>query len=513
MINFLRSESYRNGVVLSTVFNAVSRVLSFVSNVVIAYFFGTQQASDVYFFTIATLSLFAVFATGLDAVIIIPEAMRLREQDSEEASRRFLNFFIYTYGVIGILTFLLLEWQTSVFFNLVSNFDSSTLETNHVILDASLFLFPLLLLSSLLTNMLVAYRYFTLPTFASILNNLLVLTAVLLLGWRYGIVVAVWGQIAAYSIQIISLIYLAKRFLGWRFSFVWITIPKYSLRNIVYAQAGNLMSLASSFIPLFLLSGMQSGIVTSLNYGQKTSDIPNQLITSQFSSVSGIKFNELHAVGDRERMNELFSASVRTLSFLLMPISALFFIYPYDIMIILFKRGAFDDASVMMASEFLRFFGLLLPMVAINTLMSRLFIASQQIKQGFWYQVLFNAVLIFIVYICIHAFGALGYPFGLIILHAINVFICSWLAKQYFSYIIYQESLWHFGRMLLLNAIIALFVWSLTTVLMEKTSSLVRVIVAVSTYGVLLFVGNKIFKVEQDITAFIGFHWKSVRKK
>ncbi len=511
-MRFLKSESYRGGIVLSIIFNTLSRVLSFASNVAIAYCFGTQQEADVYFFAVATMLLFAVFATGLDAVIIIPEAMRLREQDSEEASRRFLNFFIYIYSAVGFFVFMFLEWRASIVFNLVSNFDARTLEANQVILNTSLLLFPLLLLSSLLTNILVAYRYFTLPTLAGILNNLLVLSAVLLLGLQHGIIVALWAQIAAYSIQIISLIYLAKRFLKWRFSFGWITIPKHNLRNILYAQAGNLMSFASSFIPLFLVSGLQSGIVTSLNYGQKTSDIPNQLITSQFSSVSGIKFNELHAKGDRIRLNELFSASVHALLFLLMPVSAMFFICAYDIMTILFKRGAFDDASVMMASEFLRFFGLLLPLVAVNTLVSRLFIASQQIKQGFWYQAIFNAVLILIVYACVHVYGALGYPIGLTILHTINLFMCHLLARQYFSYIVYQESLRYFGKVFLLNAVVAVCVWSVTAGVMEKASSLARLLVAITTYGVLLMTGNKVFKVEHDISAFIGYQLKKLRR-
>ncbi|MBK7649512.1 MAG: hypothetical protein IPJ20_00535 [Flammeovirgaceae bacterium] len=55
----------------------------------------------------------------------------------------------------------------------------------------------------------------------------------------------------------------------------------------------NITSFFASYVPIYLLSGFNPGIITALIYGQKTAELPTQLITNQVTSVVGIKLNEL----------------------------------------------------------------------------------------------------------------------------------------------------------------------------------------------------------------------------
>lgn len=280
-----------------------------------------------------------------------------------------------------------------------------------------------------------------------------------------------------------------KRNLNWHFRIEKISLSKKLLGNILYAQAGNVTSLMSSYIPIYLLSGFGAGVITALNYGQRTADMPNQMITNQASSVSGIKLNELYAKGDYDGVNRVFRETTNALLFILMPIAGMMYLYGYNILSILFQRGAFTSSSVELSMQFFKYFILLLPMLAINTMLARLFMAGQKIAYSFIYQIVFNAILIIFVIICIKIFGASGYPAALVLSHIINIFSCYFLIKWVFPHIKYIKSIIAFVKILILNLAIGTIVYGLKKLFINSTD-MVNLIVGLSVYSVLIIFVN-----------------------
>ncbi len=235
------------------------------------------------------------------------------------------------------------------------------------------------------------------------------------------------GLLCGYTIQLLFLLLLLKKKLHWNFGVTIKILERKVLHNIIFAQLGNITSVLSSYIPLYILSGFGAGIITSLNYGQKIADIPTQFITMQFSSVIGIKLNELYAKNEIKTMNDVFVNSSKALLFILIPISCFLFLYAHDIIALLLQRGNFDSEAVQQTVVFFKYFCLLLPFLAINTLVSRIFMAAQKIKEAFWYQIIMNGVLIGLIYVLVMFYGVIGYPIALIILHSLSVFFIFFL--------------------------------------------------------------------------------------
>ena len=75
----LKTESYKKGVVISTLLNIVAKGITFLNTLIITFFFGAQFQTDIYFYIIAVVSLLCSMINGIDLLVLIPESMRIKE--------------------------------------------------------------------------------------------------------------------------------------------------------------------------------------------------------------------------------------------------------------------------------------------------------------------------------------------------------------------------------------------------------------------------------------------------
>ena len=454
----LKIESYKKGIIVSSVFNVINKGFVFLNTLVIAYYFGAQLKMDIFFYVYNTILIVAVFIANLNATVLIPESMRIRTQDGERHAMLFLNFFFYTYGLFTLLLCCLLLINPVHAFTAFSNFNASSLEENSNILLYAAPLIVLIPMVNLLTDVLTSYKFFSIPMIAGIVNGLFSISFVVIFHNVLSVLSLLLGLLLSNALNLILLIILMKRRLGWNFRFKYIKIERRIWKNIGFAQAGNISSSLTSYLPLYLLSAFGPGIITSLNFAQQISSLPTLLITNQFSSVAGIKFNELYSRGEFENLNKTFTSTANFLLFILMPLSGIFLIYPTEIVSIILKRGAFVGNGIAYTSLFLQWLGLLAPALVINTLFARLFMASHKIRQAFWYQIAFNVVLMVCIYLSVKHFGIIGYPISWVSAYMMNVLLCYFLEKRYFSLINYDMVLKKLGIVIIVNAIVGLVV-------------------------------------------------------
>ncbi|MBK6634358.1 MAG: hypothetical protein IPG38_08605 [Chitinophagaceae bacterium] len=86
----LKTESYKKGVVVSTMLNILVKGIGFINTLIIAFYFGANAGTDIYFFVLSiTVLVTTGMLNGIDSIILIPQAMKLREREGEEKSRNF----------------------------------------------------------------------------------------------------------------------------------------------------------------------------------------------------------------------------------------------------------------------------------------------------------------------------------------------------------------------------------------------------------------------------------------
>lgn len=492
-MTLLRSESYKKGIIFSTGFNFVAKLITFSNSVIIAFYFGTQTNTDIYFYAIATISLLIGFTAALDHSVIIPESIRIREQENEKKSQHFLTFFLYVYLAIGIAAIGILSINPVKIFLSISKFDEQSLMNNIELLYWIIPLCVLMLTTTYLADILASYKYFTLPMIASVINSILSILFVILFHDILELRSIVLGITIGYLMNIALLLSIMFRQLHWNFEYNSISLVKRVLHDIGYAQAGNLTSLLASYIPLYLLSGFNAGIITALNYGRNVSEIPNQIISSQFSVVSGIKFNELCARKEFAKLNDAFLSTTKFLLFILVPISGLFFLFSEEIITLFFKRGCFNDESVKLTALFLKYMGLSLSYFAINTMISRLFMSAQKIKHSFWYQIIMSTIFVSIIYFFIKEWGIIGYLSGILVYQVLVVFSNLYLTNWGFKMINYKSILKFLCFMLVINVSIIIPIKIVKEIL---PSNYFFIIGECLLYLILIFSINLIFRIE-----------------
>lgn len=437
----LRFESYRRGIVWSSVANLAAQGLVFATSVAFAGLFGTQSSTDVYYYGLNIVTLISGFLTSIDNGVVLPEAMRLAEQAGQDAAMGFINFFLYAFLALGAaLTALLLGWPLDIALGL-SRFDAALLAQHLPIIQWVVPLAGLMVLSQFLLDVLSAYKFFTLPMIFNVLNRLLVLASMLALHEQAHVLSIVWATLAATVLQIVLCLTLMKRALGWRFRIVDRRLDRRIMHNIGFALTGNLTATLAAGIPVALLSGFSAGVLTAMNFAQRLASMPMSLMAGQISQVMGIRFNEQVARRDWTGVNRSFAQSVRVTCILLVPAALYLCIFAEDLVRIFFQRGRFDSYSTELVGTFFRLLVLALPFTGVNMLVGRVFMAGQRIREGFYYQVLANAVLIALIIAGLRVAGPTGYPLAQLAFYALNLLTVGLAFRLLFRQIAYGHAL------------------------------------------------------------------------
>ncbi len=501
-LRLIKSESYKRGTVLSVLFNIVSKAILFLLTIIIARYFGSNIKTDIYFFVFATMILFSSFVNAIDTSVLIPESMRLRQTEGEVPANAFLNFFLLIYVIIaGLFTIAMYFFGTAVF-SLISKFSESDIILYHDYFWIGSFFFIFHVLTNYLNNILTSLKFFSVPMVISSFKSCIVIVCIFLLKDGYDVLSVFIGGLISYAINLLMQLYFLHKVAGWHFNFKRVSIKKKIWSNVFYAELGQVATVASSIFPLYLLSGFGSGIISVMNYGKNIADIPNTLVTSQFSNVSGIKLNEEVARRDFAAMNETFLRTSKLLVFLLVPMGFFCFVFATPIVELFYKSRNFSDASVIDAALFLKLLAVTIFSMGINAMVTRLFIAMQAIKQAFFYQIILSALLIIAIWLCTKYYGAFGYPVGVIAINIVNFFGMYIICKKLLPQIEYAALMKYTAIIVLLNmAISAALYFALNY---RSLNGVLQLVSGFLLYLVILLWLNKKLKLNMELTHMIN---------
>jgi putative peptidoglycan lipid II flippase len=432
----LRSESYRKGAQLSSAFNVVLKAMVFSQNLVVAYFFGANVRVDIYFYTYSVVALIAGYASNLNSTVLIPQSMQIRSERGVEESTRFLAFFFLVYATLTGITILALFADPIFFFRVFSKFDLNSIEQNKDVLLLSLPLILLMVQTNFLADILVSFKMFTVPAVVGIVNSIFVICFILGTHNFLEVRSILLGLNAGYLINLAVLVGVAKYHIHWSINPRRIKIELIHLKNIGYALVGNVTTTVGSYLPIYLLSGFQTGVITSLNFGQKMALLPDQLISSQVSQVAAIKLNELYSERSHAKVDNSFRSLCSALFFLMTPIAIVLFYYSETIVSLLLKRGAFTYDSVKLTSTFFRLFALTLPLMAVNTMIARVYMAGQRILDSLISQWIMIVVFLLSLFLTTKYIGPQGYPLTTLLYLSVSIFIYTPLVfRKIFPYV------------------------------------------------------------------------------
>ena len=363
----------RKAAVISTGVNIFSKGIAFFNTLVISFFFGVQNATDVYFTVIGLTALFCTFVNNLDYFIIIPEAIRLRQQKDESQSRAFVNSFFSIYLVIGAIFTLIIFLNPVFIFQNFSKIPQENLSSHKLLLLAAGPIVFLQLINGLLSATLSSYRFFILSSITSLANGLCAIFLTIALHHDLGINITILGIVIGYMVSNSILIYVLKSKLNWKFSEISFQGHKRIWKSIFYIQMNVLPVFIRSYVVVYFMSGMGESLITCLTYAQNIVIIPEAFVLSQLFNVLGIRLSEFAAKQDIARTKDMNYRIISILFTLMIPITAVLMICNTDIVKVLFFRGNFSMENAQLVSYCLFYLALLLPTRIPDILFVKLF--------------------------------------------------------------------------------------------------------------------------------------------
>lgn len=450
-MTILKQSSYKSGAVISVMATLFWKFTSFANSLLIAYFFGTQLKTDIYFYLITIMGLVFAFIDNLNTSVIIPQAMYLRSQ-KEDSEKPFLNVFLWGYVILAILIIFIGAFFATDIFTLFSKFSLEYLTQNDLMLKLSFLYLACYSLCYFLLHIMNMYKLF-MVNFLLPLNAFCPLFMLICFQNTFGLKAMLIGFSVSFLIQIFCFLAIMKKSLFWKFSTFQLNFERRVKTNAFTSQILVLGNFLIGMLPMYLMSSLGTGFISSYNYAKQLTDSPNEILTSKITGIFSLQLNENASNKNYDELNKNYISANYLILFIMTPLVVFSFYFAPDIINLFFKRGNFTDESAYNVVKFLRPMLLLLITTILTPFAGAVICATRKIKESFKYMIFRDIVILFALYFFITRFGAFAYPYVQLGGSLFGYFIVAWFFKNNIPEIKFYEPIKDASFLLLLNIV------------------------------------------------------------
>jgi putative peptidoglycan lipid II flippase len=358
----------------------LSKVLGYAREVAMAAVFGATRATDAYLVaSIIPNMLLSVVSVAL-ATTLIPVFTRRVHEDGEGAGLQFINSlinFIFIFCLImagiGIFDAPLLVRVIAPGFK--GETFALTVSLTRVLMPTMVFVG----LAAVVTGFLQARESFTWPALVGIPSNIILISAIIWGGRRYGITAVAMGMVLAILSQ---LFFMAPSLKKGRFRYRFflnihdpgmVQVGKLVIPILLATGAGQL----GLIVDRMLASGLSVGSIAALNYGNLVTSFPLGIFSLSIMTVLYPTFSKYSAVQDFSALRRTLTSGVRATLFLILPMSVALIVLREPVVHVLFERGAFNSRATNLTAYAVLFFSMGLVPMALRDLISRVYFSLQ----------------------------------------------------------------------------------------------------------------------------------------
>lgn len=361
----------------------VSRILGVVRDHILAGRFGAGAELDIYFaaFRIPDF-IYSILLGGAIASAFIPVFISYFSKDKKEAWRMAHSFFsvasVSLFGFVVILFFLM----PYIMYAVVPGFDAASQHTA-VLMSRIMLLSPFFLgLSAVFSGILHSMKRFFVYSLAPIFYNLgIIIGAVWFTQW-WGIFGLAWGVVLGaflhFLIQTPASFSSGFRILPFHFH-----VHK-GTRRIFQLMLPRALGLAADQINLWIITAIAStlaaGSLAIFNFANNIQYLPIGVVGISFATAVFPKLSESISQNAYSTYLQEVSRALRSVLFLVLPLSVFMFVLRAHLVRIILGTGAFGWEDTRLTAAALGAFTLGIFAYALNPILSRAFYAKENTK-------------------------------------------------------------------------------------------------------------------------------------
>ncbi len=358
----------------------LSRILGYARDAVIAYQNGATPETDAYFaaFTIPDF-LNYLLAGGSLSITFIPIFSRYLAEGREEDGHRSFSAIATAMGIAMLFFVILGEFLAERLIPLIApGFPPDQIaiaaRLTRIVLPAQVFFY----FGGLLMAVQYAKNRFFVPALAPLVYNAGIIAGGLALGRTYGMDGFAWGVLAGSFVGNFAIQVHGARRAGLRFA-PRIDLSDPGLREFIRLSIPIMLGFSLVVVDEWMTrvfgSFLIAGAITWLNNARRLMQVPIGVL-GQASGVASYPFLAAQAArGEKAEMWSTLSVTLRWVFFVACAAAAAVSVLSREVVLVVFKRGAFTIEDTLQTASALSVFAVAIPLWCAQAIVSRGFFA------------------------------------------------------------------------------------------------------------------------------------------
>lgn len=353
-------KTYLSAIGWVSILAAISKLLAFVRELLIAAYFGVSADVDVYLVARFIPITAPILVVGSFNAALIPVLTKhLLQKDRKgawECLNGSINFLLLSSGLF--LLFGLLFTKEIVRF-LAPFFSGEQLDFLAYLTRIGLLSLPFSIVGVCLNAAFHAENRFILPAISSILPNLATVLCLVLLSPRIGVTSLIVGLLLGEIFRFLLLLpFLLLS--GWRlnasFSFRFLPVQFWRIAGF----SGGIVLLAKSYslVDLMLASKMAEGSIAALGFASRAFTLVYEVFAVSVATVLFPTMALQAAQLDGTALKRLLKRGIFLLTLIALPLTAILFAFAHPFCGALFQRGHFGESATGLTASAMRYFSL-----------------------------------------------------------------------------------------------------------------------------------------------------------
>lgn len=352
-----------------------SKLIGMSRDIVLANFFGTSSTSDAYIIAVSIPVLIFYLIGHAISTSYIPMYTKIRSDYGVIKADSYSNNITNISLIISIVIFvLLLFFPETVIKLFAAGFSQETISLSARFVRLSAFSIFFMIFINIFSAYLNVYRNFLVPASVSVPRNIVILFSIYL-AYKYDIIFLGLGILLAYFAEFLFILIFVKMN-GYKFK-CKVNFKDDKVKETLFMVVPILISTGVSqinkIIDKSIASTIVEGGVSALNYASVINNGIQEVLVTGIITVMFANFAYLVAKGELDKVKEGLSKSINYMAFFLIPTTIGIIIFSKEIVIILFSRGVFDEASILMTSNSLIFYSIGLFFIAVRDIVIKVF--------------------------------------------------------------------------------------------------------------------------------------------
>lgn len=396
-------------------FTFLSRIMGLVRDIVFASYFGAGAAMDAFSVAFRIPNLFRrFFGEGAFNQAFVPIFSEYRLEKSVDELKRFLAEVSGTLGLVLLLiTIVGVLFSSEMVVLFASGFvhDSEKFALTQDLLRLMLPYLFFICMTAMYSSVLNALNKFAIPAAIPILLNIFLIAGALLSHYFGEPIMALgYAVFLGGVVQMVALFYAVKRE-------GLITMPRIrfsspGVKRVMFLMVPAIIGSSSSQINILintqLASRLETGSITWLYYSDRLVEFAIGTFAVALGTVILPRLSELQTKGDTENLGKTIDWGIQLSLIIGVPamIGLIFLAEP--LLALLFMRGEFYEADVMMAARSLVTYSLSIPAFFIIRILAPVYFARQNTKTPMYFSLIAIAVNICLQFILVEYYQHAG---------------------------------------------------------------------------------------------------------